>query len=103
MKNNINNIINNNNDNILNKNNRSKLSLFNNLNIDKNLEKYRNKKPKVLFEDLKSKMIINNDNKVEKNIINNNILFNNNLANGNIKQINNNNFGPDKSSLKRKK
>ena len=104
VKNNINNNININNDNninILNQNNSPKLSLFNNVNINDNLEKYQNKKRKVLFEDSKpQKIIINNDNKEEKNIINNNIFFNNNLANDNIKQINNNNFGPDRSSLK---
>ena len=90
VKKNINNNINNNNDNILNQNISPKLSLFNNINIDNNLGKYQNKKRKVLFEDSKPlKIIINNDNKEEKNIINNNILFNNN-------------FGPDRSSLKRK-
>ncbi len=90
VKKNINNNINNNNDNKLNQNISPKLSLFNNINIDNNLGKYQNKKHKVLFEDSKPlKIIINNDNKEEKNIINNNILFNNN-------------FGPDRSSLKRK-
>ena len=109
LKNNINNNINSNNDNninILNNNNNTlKLSLFNNSNIENNLEKYQNKKQQKLFDETKTpKLITIKENKKEKNFINNNnnIIFNNNLINDNIKQINNNNFGPNRNFLRRK-